>query len=83
MRARKSSPKSIRFNLNDFYIGMEIGKFESAQELVDVLLRDYVLSDEKPNAELNAYKEQNTTIVKSEKQLNKSELFKLMRKEKS
>ncbi len=82
MKARKSSPKSIRFNINEFSIGMEIGKFESAQELVDVLLRNYVFYNEKPKEKLNLPKEEEAEgIIELEKELSKGELLRLMRKD--
>ena len=80
MKAKKSPPKSIRFNINDFKIGMEKGKFESAQELVDVLLRSYVQLNEEPQ-KLIISKKQSTPITKLEKELSKGELLKLMRQE--
>lgn len=41
MKAKKTSPKSIRFNIKDFEIAMSKGSFESAQEMVDFLLNKY------------------------------------------
>lgn len=80
MRARKSSPKSIRFNINDFNIGMQKGQFESAQEMVDVLLKNYIQSKEGSQVVSNP-KKQSTPITKLEKELSKGELLKLMRQE--
>ena len=81
MKAKKSPPKSIRFNINDFNIVMEKGKFESAQELVDVLLSNYVQLNEEPKKVLLTQK-QSIAAVKSEKELSKGELLKLMRQDK-
>jgi hypothetical protein len=80
MRARKSSPKSIRFNITDFNIGMEKGQFESAQELVDVLLKNYIQSKEGLQM-VSTPKKQSTPMAKLEKELSKGELLKLMRQE--
>jgi len=73
MKARKSLPKSIRFNIKDFDAGMLKGKFESAQDMVDCLLKNYVNSVQtdgviKVNSESSAKK---TTT--------KGDLFKLIR----
>ena len=88
MKAKKSSPKSIRFNISDFEEGMTKGKFQSAQEMVDFLLKNYV---EEENVKLNVQKtiEQVTNIQKSvidvpvQKELSKAKMFKLMREGKS
>jgi predicted flavoprotein YhiN len=79
MKAKKSSPKTIRFNLKDFEEGMLKGKFESAQEMVDILLRNYV---QEGGFEIKT-RQQVTNITKvvtkSEKDLSKGEILKLMR----
>ena len=45
MKAKKTSPKSIRFNIKNFEIAMTKGNFESAQEMVDFLLNEYANSN--------------------------------------
>ena len=45
MKAKKTDPKSIRFNKKDLEIAMAKGNFESPQELVDCLLSNYVRED--------------------------------------
>ena len=45
MKAKKTDPKSIRFNKKDLEIAMAKGNFESPQELVDCLLKHYVRED--------------------------------------
>jgi hypothetical protein len=42
MKAKKTSPKSIRFNIKNLEIAMQKSNAESVQELVDLLLIDYV-----------------------------------------
>lgn len=74
MKARKSSPKSIRFNIRDFEAGMLKGGFESAQEMVDVLLKNYV---QEVAVVTNAKK--NVTNAPVQKDLSKGEMLKLMR----
>jgi hypothetical protein len=81
MKAKKSSPKSIRFNIKDFEASMLKGSFESAQEMVDVLLRNYV---QEGGSEAN--RKQPVTNNKKiavdapvQKELSKGELLKLMR----
>jgi hypothetical protein len=88
MKAKKSSPKSIRFNVKDFELGMSKGKFESAQEMVDFLLKNYVDGED---VNLNAQKTVHETVQKVtkskkdvtgipiQKELSMGELFKLMR----
>ena len=88
MKAKKSSPKSIRFNINDFEEGMAKGKFESAQEMVDFLLKNYVQGE---NVKLNVQKtvqvvtniERNVRDVPVQKELSKSEMFKMIREGKA
>jgi hypothetical protein len=79
MKAKKSSPKSIRFNINDFDIAMQKGKFESAQEMVDILLKNYV---QEGGFEIKS-RQQVTNITKVvtkvDKELTKGEVLKLMR----
>ena len=92
MKAKKTSPRSIRFNINDFEAGMLKGNFESAQEMVDFLLENYV---EGENVKLNAQKtvqetvqetvqkvtkiQKKVTDVPVQKEISMGELFKLMR----
>ena len=75
MKARKSLPKSIRFNIKDFDAGMLKGKFESAQDMVDCLLKNYVNS--------NSVQTDGVIKVNSEssakKTTTKGDLFKLIR----
>lgn len=79
MKAKKSSPKSIRFNIKDFEKAMEKGGFESAQDMVDFLLRNYA-----EGSAGSAVEKQKVTSVpkgatKSEQELTKSEMFKMIR----
>ena len=53
MKARKSPPKSIRFNVRDFEAGMIKGKFESAQDMVDYLLKNYIQPPKEKNEPTN------------------------------
>lgn len=79
MKAKKSSPKSIRFNINDFDIAMQKGKFESAQEMVDILLKNYV---QEGGFEIKSRQQvTNITkvIAKTEKELSKGEMLKLIK----
>jgi len=62
MKAKKSSPKSIRFNIKHFEEGMSKGSFESAQEMVDFLIKNYV---EGENVKLNVSKTKETIVHKS------------------
>ena len=79
MKAKKSSPKSIRFNIKDFEKAMEKGDFESAQDMVDFLLRNYV----QENSGSIVGKQKITSVAKivtnSEQELTKSQMFKMMR----
>jgi hypothetical protein len=78
MKAKKSTPRSIRFNVSDFEKAMEKGKFESAQHMVDFLLRNYV--DGKSDA--TVLKQKITNVSKDTKpapELSKSEMFKMIR----
>jgi hypothetical protein len=81
MKAKKSSPKSIRFNIKDFELGMLKGSFESAQEMVDVLLRNYVQEgvSEANRKQPVTNNKKIVTNVPVQKELTKSEIFKLMR----
>lgn len=92
MKARKSSPKSIRFNINHFDEGMSKGGFESAQEMIDFLLKNYVdgedvklnvLKTKEPVVQKSVQKvtniQKNVTDVPIQKELSMGELFKLMR----
>ena len=81
MKAKKSSPKSIRFNIIDFDSAMSKGKFESAQEMVDFLLKKFIKNE---SVKLDVSKtEQKIVNQKQElpiqKDLSKSEMFRLMR----
>ena len=74
MKAKKSSPKSIRFNIKDFQEGMFKGDFESAQEMVDYLLKSYV------NGEDVKFNVQETVQeVPIDKELKKADMWKLIR----
>ena len=92
MKAKKSSPKSIRFNVKDFELGMSKGKFESAQEMVDFLLKNYVDGEDvqfikQKTGQIDVQKsvqqvtksKKNVTDVPIQKELSMGELFKLMR----
>ena len=77
------SPKSIRFNIKDFDAGMAKGGFESAQDMVDYLLRNYVQGED---VKLNAIKtgqdlpqKSVESVISPQKQLSKAEMFKMMR----
>ena len=81
MKAKKSSPKSIRFNIIDFDAAMLKGSFESAQEMVDFLLKDYIKNESvKLNALKNEQKiEHQKQNVPVQKELSKGEIFRLIR----
>lgn len=74
MKAKKSSPKSIRFNIEDFEKGMRKGKFESAQDMVDSLLRNYV--DGKSDGKTASVPK---VANETKQELSKSEMFKMIR----
>jgi hypothetical protein len=81
MKAKKSSPKSIRFNIKDFEVGMLKGSFESAQDMVDVLLKNYVqegdsVANRKQPVTNN---KKSVTDAPVQKELSKAEMFKLLR----
>lgn len=83
MKAKKSSPKSIRFNIVHFNNAMKKGNFESAQELVDVLLRNYVESQLGLKTEQKLTKpEAVKQYVATNKELSKGDMLKLMRENK-
>jgi bifunctional ADP-heptose synthase (sugar kinase/adenylyltransferase) len=42
MKAKKTPPKSIRFNIKNLEVAMQKSNAESVQELVDLMLSDYV-----------------------------------------
>ena len=81
MKAKKSSPKSIRFNIKDFEAGMLKGSFESAQDMVDVLLKNYVQEgDSGSNRKQPVTNNKKVAIdVPVQKELSKGEILKLMR----
>ena len=84
MKARKSSPKSIRFNIKDFQEGMFKGDFESAQEMVDYLLKSYVNGEDvKFNVQETVQEvtniQKNVTEVPVDKELKKADMWKLIR----
>lgn len=92
MKAKKSSPKSIRFNINHFDEGMSKGGFESAQEMVDFLLKNYVEGEDvqfikQKTGQIDVQKsvqqvtksKKNVTDTTIQKELSMGELFKLMR----
>jgi len=92
MKAKKTSPKSIRFNINDFEAGMLKGNFESAQEMVDFLLKNYLDGEnvkfiKQKTGQIDVQKsvqnvtniQKNETDVPIQKELSISELFKLMK----
>ena len=78
MKAKKSSPKSIRFNIKDFQEGMFKGDFESAQEMVDYLLKSYVNGED---VKFNVQKTVQETAqeVPIDKELKKADMWKLIR----
>lgn len=83
MKAKKSSPKSIRFNIVHFNNAMKKGNFESAQELVDVLLRNYVESQSSPKTDQKPTKpEEAKRAIATDKELSKGDMLKLMRENK-
>ena len=43
MKAKKTSPKSIRFNIKDLEAALVKSGLESTQELVDFLLKEYTI----------------------------------------
>lgn len=74
MKAKKSSPKSIRFNVKDFEEGISKGGFESAQDMVDFLLKNYI------NGEDVKFNVQKTVQeVPIDKELKKADMWKLIR----
>ena len=81
MKAKKSSPKSIRFNIKDFEVGMLKGSFESAQEMVDILLRNYVQEggSESNRKQPVTNNKKIVTDAPVQKELSKAEMFKLLR----
>ncbi len=80
MKAKKSSPKSIRFNMVHFNHAMKQGNFESAQELVDVLLRNYVeYQSEAKSGPKSTKIEIAKGALATDKELSKGDLLKLMR----
>lgn len=42
MKAKKTAPKSIRFNIRDLELAFDKSKAETIQELVDLILNEYV-----------------------------------------
>jgi hypothetical protein len=74
MKAKKSSPKSIRFNIKDFQEGMFKGDFESAQEMVDYLLKSYVNGED---VKFNVQETVQEVLI--DKELKKADMWKLIR----
>ena len=72
---RKTSPKTIRFNLDHLKICLEKSGLVSYQELVDFLLDEYSRGDFKNARELPGQK---LTIVDDTKEPTKAELLKSM-----
>jgi hypothetical protein len=83
MKAKKSSPKSIRFNIKHFEKAMEGGIFESAQDMVDFLLRNYVEGSLDASAEKQKVNKVPKIEAKPQKELTKAEMLKMMWEDKS
>ena len=64
MKAKKTHPKSIRFNLIDLNKGLSKSKLSSPQELVDFLLSDY---------------SRDWVEEKETQEISKADMFKLIR----
>ena len=83
MKAKKTTPKSIRFNIENLELGLFKSKLQTPQELVDYLLESYCNNGEeleiKELVDANIEKKEAPLVTKSEKELSKAELFKLMR----
>lgn len=92
MKARKSSPKSIRFNIKDFELGMSKGGFESAQEMVDFLLKNYINEEnvqfiKQKTGQIDVQKsvqavtniKKSVTDVPDKEDLSKADMWKLIR----
>jgi hypothetical protein len=79
MKAKKSSPKSIRFNIKDFEAGMLKGGFESAQDMVDVLLKNYAQGSVIEVSCKQQVTNVSKIVTKTERELSKADMFKLMR----
>lgn len=72
MKAKKTNPKSIRFNRKDLEQGLGKSGLDSAQELIDILLREYVKDEPFENAmpidnpkPISPIKTQLSSIIKS------------------
>ena len=92
MKAKKSSPKSIRFNVKYFDEAMSKGGFESAQEMVDILLKNYVDGEdvkfnvsktEEPIVQKSVQAVTNikktVTEVPDQKEISKADIWKLIK----
>jgi len=80
MKAKKTTPKSIRFNIENLEFALSKSALETPQELVDFLLSNYC----NESKEIDEVVKSNVDIkeiplVESEKELSKADLFKLMR----
>lgn len=69
MKAKKTNPKSIRFNIKDLDAGISKSKLDSPQELVDFLLSNYVREEVKPKS---------VPQELPEKEMTKAEILKAM-----
>jgi hypothetical protein len=76
MKARKSIPKSIRFNIKDFDAGMIKGKFESAQDMVDYLLKNYAQPQKMQTEQIS---KTSVSELPPSKNQTKGDLLKLIR----
>ena len=82
MKARKTNPKSIRFNIENLELGLFKSNLKTPQELVDYLLSEYCnekISEVKEVISANIPKKEVPLVAKPEKELSKADLFKLMR----
>ena len=83
MKAKKTTPKSIRFNIENLELGLFKSKLQTPQELVDYLLGSYCDSgselEVKEIVGASIEKKETPLVGKPEKELSKADLFKLMR----
>ena len=82
MKAKKTSPKSIRFNIKNLEIAMQKSNAESVQELVDLLLIDYVKGEivKVKETKKEEKKEEQTVEIPSEKEIKNNEILKEIQK---
>lgn len=76
MKAKKTAPKSLRFNTSDLDIALQKSGFESAQQLVDFLLKEYVSEKKNDSNKLSIKQDLQNIIATSTGSsfLNKKEI---------